>query len=98
MPLRYEPIEIRPKDGGALLSNLSADNIGIANYQDKLNFRRYIDRELRREGHAINGEDGDPVEAALVQAVTDEIWIYPKAESIGEPRTYQLLEFAPITL
>src|ERR1051325_613896 len=153
MPSAYQALEIRPKDGGALLSNLSDDTAAFANYAIKLNFRRYIDRELRREGHdyfkgnteielgkqpfpygpptdiaetgawggiadkipvkkgwsylyvagenedhAINGEDGDPVEAALVQAVTDEIWIYPKAESIGDPRTYQLLEFAPITL
>ena len=51
MPNRYEPVEIKPPQGGALISNLSLDTAGIFHYEKKLNFRRYIDRELRREGH-----------------------------------------------
>lgn len=51
MPQRYEPIEIRPTQGGGLASNFSTDTTGILNYTRKENFRRYLDRELRREGH-----------------------------------------------
>jgi len=153
MPAPYQQIELRPGMGGALLSNLSDDTAGPVNYSAKLNFRRYIDRELRREGHdylqanfdvalgnqpfpygcpsdisvagnwpgvadkiqvkkgwsylyvggemedrAINGEDGDEIEGDLVQAVSDEIWVYPTGDGIGEARTYELWEFAPITL
>jgi hypothetical protein len=157
MPARYEPIEVRPSQGGALISNLSADTAGILHYVTKLNFRRYIDRELRREGHdyfqgntdaalgnqpfpygiatninpggnwggtadkvavkkgwsylyidgenedhAVNGPgdgEGDEITSGtLIQAAADEIWIYPEGDAIGDPRTYQLLEWAPITL
>ncbi len=138
------------------MSNLSADTVGPVNYSTKLNFRRLLEREIRREGmdywqpnsdiplgaqpfpygnptdvassgnwsgvadkipvkrgwfyryitganedRAVNGsgtEDSDEIGADPVQAVGDEIWIYPKAETIGEPRTYQLLQYAPITL
>jgi hypothetical protein len=51
MPLRYDAIELRPPQGGALLSNLSDDTAGPVNYSAKLNFRRYLERECRREGH-----------------------------------------------
>ena len=51
MPNAYQPIEVKPSQGGGLVSNLSDDTAGIYHYQAKLNFRRYVDRELRREGH-----------------------------------------------
>jgi hypothetical protein len=153
MPQPYNSIEIRPPNGGALITNLSTDTAGILNYQNKLNFRRYIDRELRREGHdyfqgntdielgsqpfpygpgtdlalggnwgaepdvitvkkgwsyiyiggdsefqATNGEDGPIVaDNELFQALTGEVFVI-SAEAEGDPRDYQLIEFAPITL
>ena len=153
MPLRYDAIEVRPPQGGALLSNLSDDRTAIANYVNKLNCRRYLDRELRREGHdyfagnteteignqpfpygpgtdialggnwgagpdvitvhkgwsyiynggaaeleATNGEEGPTITGGvLFQALTDEIYVI-SAEAEGEPRTYELIEYAPITL
>ncbi len=156
MPAPYQPIELRPSQGGALLSNLSDDTAGPVNYSVKLNFRRYAEREFRRDGHdyfaanpdialgnqpfpygaptniavggnwpgvadkltvkkgwsylyvtgihedhAVNGPgdgEGDLITTALVQAASDQIWIYPKGANIGDARTYALYEFAPITL
>jgi hypothetical protein len=155
MPQSYQSIEVRPSQGGALISAISDDTPGIQNWVDKLNVRRYLERELRREGHdylwpnneaslgnqpfpygeptdlaedgnwggsadkiavrkgwsylyvaganeqanALNDGDPDnPIGTTLVQAVGDEIWVSPKPENIGDPRTYHLYEYAPITL
>jgi hypothetical protein len=153
VPQSYQPVEIRPTMGGALLSSLSDDTTASYNYAVKRNWRRFQEREIRREGFdylwanpdaslgnqpfpyaepddiaesgnwpgiadhievhqgwfylfiagekelkALNGEGGPEMGAVLVQAATDEILVYPKAEAIGDARTYQLLEFEPITL
>lgn len=48
---RYTPIEVFPKDGGALMTRTSLDNAGVYNHSLKRNFRRDLDKEARREGH-----------------------------------------------
>jgi len=48
---KYQSITYRPMDGGALMSDTSADNAGLGNYVEKSNFRRYLDREILREGY-----------------------------------------------
>lgn len=44
-------ISVIPKSGGRLLCDLSADAIGLENYAQKQDFRRYLDREIRAEGY-----------------------------------------------
>lgn len=51
MPEKYKPVEVRPRDGGNLMSNASSDNAGLLNYVTKRNWRRDIDKEIRREGY-----------------------------------------------
>lgn len=41
---------IRVADGGRLVTALSLENVGEANWSRKLNMRRFKDREIRREG------------------------------------------------
>ena len=45
------PFEVKPASGGALLCDLSAENVGLANYITKSEWRRYLDREIRSEGY-----------------------------------------------
>lgn len=47
---RFRSTTIKPSDGGTLVTVGSQDNVGEANYSMKVNFRRYGDREIRREG------------------------------------------------
>lgn len=47
---RFRPTTIRPSSGGALVTVGSLDNVGEANYSLKVNFRRFGDKEIRREG------------------------------------------------
>lgn len=48
--MRYRPINITPGMGGQLMGDVSGETVGIQNYVDKLNFRRDLDKEIRREG------------------------------------------------
>jgi hypothetical protein len=48
-----KPIEIRPAQGGKLMCSLSAESPGLANYKVKRDVRRFYDREIRAEGHAM---------------------------------------------
>ena len=56
--VRYRHVSITPAMGGALVSGASDDVAGSANYVDKLNFRREVDGELRREGWSLVKETG----------------------------------------
>ena len=47
---RFKPYTIKPASGGALVNVGSAENVGAENYTEKVNFRRIVDREARREG------------------------------------------------
>lgn len=51
--INYRPNTIRPsaQGNGQLITNASADGTGIGNYTLKVNFRRELDQEIRREGH-----------------------------------------------
>lgn len=51
MPQQYQSSSIRPTDGGDLITQLSPEDVGAANYVEKLDWRREYDREVRREGH-----------------------------------------------
>lgn len=42
---------IKPSSGGNLLSGLSKEQAGLANYTQKQDFRRHLDREIRSEGY-----------------------------------------------
>lgn len=154
MPASYKPVEVLVASGGRLLSNVSADRVGIENYSTKRDWRREIERERCREGHDYfqgnqdvelgdqpfpnpdpadlnpggdwggtrdeipvrvgwfyrylpganedhfeKEEDGSPITAQVdFQATEDTVFVYPKGSAIGDARTYQLLEFEPITL
>jgi len=47
------PIEIRPTNGGRLITNASADSVGLNQYREKMDFRREQDREIRGEGYDV---------------------------------------------
>lgn len=47
----YKPVPARPSAGGKLMSNLSADSVGIYNYVVNRDWRRYLDRLIRSEGY-----------------------------------------------
>lgn len=47
----FKPVTITPALGGKLMSDISADTVGLANYTVKRDFRRYLDREIRSEGY-----------------------------------------------
>jgi len=47
----FKPVTITPALGGKLMSNISADTVGLANYTVKRDFRRNLDREIRSEGY-----------------------------------------------
>lgn len=51
MPYRYNPIEVSVASGGRLMSNLSDELPGVGDYRVKRDWRRYLDREITREGH-----------------------------------------------
>ncbi len=53
MPKRYVHVTIRPNQGGALVASPSADVAGSTSYTKKLNWRRDLDGELRREGYEL---------------------------------------------
>src|SRR5437762_1796072 len=48
-----KPIEVKPSQGGRLLSALSADSAGIFNYTIKRDWRRIEERERRSEGYDL---------------------------------------------
>src|SRR5690349_7144735 len=48
---KSKPVEVKPSMGGRLLSALSSESVGIANYTIKRDFRRFLDREIRSEGY-----------------------------------------------
>ena len=43
-----KPVEVKP---GRLMTNLSADSVGVANYTIKRDFRRVLERDIRAEGY-----------------------------------------------
>lgn len=47
---RFTHHTIKPEQGGALINVTSLDTVGAANYSQKVNMRREVDREVRREG------------------------------------------------
>ena len=44
-------VEVKPSQGGRLMSSLSSESPGIQDYSVKRDWRRYMDREIRAEGH-----------------------------------------------
>jgi hypothetical protein len=56
--VRYRHVSIIPAMGGALVASASDDVAGSANYVGKVNFRREVDGELRREGWELVKETG----------------------------------------
>jgi hypothetical protein len=53
MPTKFSHVTIRPSQGGALVVSPSADVAGSTSYTEKLNFRRDLDGEVRREGYEL---------------------------------------------
>lgn len=53
MPASYAPVTAEPRQGGALNTQYSFENVGAANYVVKRDWRRSFDAEIRREGHAF---------------------------------------------
>jgi len=47
---RYKSVTAKPTDGGQLFTSLSKEFAGPANYVQKLDWRRDLDQEIRREG------------------------------------------------
>ncbi len=52
-PPRVVKLVARPSDGGRLLTEISPDLVGAANYVEKTNFRRLDDNEVLREGNLL---------------------------------------------
>ncbi len=51
MTMRFKPVEVTPSMGGALVARPRAGSSGgIANWVEKVNMRRVVDAEQRREG------------------------------------------------
>ena len=48
---RYTSVTAKPTDGGQLFTALSKEFAGPANYIQKLEWRRELDQEIRREGN-----------------------------------------------
>jgi len=48
---RYTSVTAKPTDGGQLFTALSKEFAGPANYIQKLDWRRELDQEIRREGY-----------------------------------------------
>lgn len=48
---KFKPIEVRPTNGGRLMTAVSKDSVGLNNYTIKRDFRRDLDREVRAEGY-----------------------------------------------
>ena len=46
-------VDVRPPQGGRLMLGAALDGVGLANYSEKLDFRRFLDREVRSEGHDV---------------------------------------------
>jgi hypothetical protein len=64
MPTLPKPIELRPAQGGQLISVYSHDNVGAQNYVEKVNVRRQDDAEVNREGYVrFRPIENLPVEA-----------------------------------
>jgi len=65
-------IEVKPSQGGKLMSGFSAEAPGLQNYLIKRDWRRFYDKEIRAEGH-----EG----LVLNQSVTPGIQITPTGSS-----------------
>jgi len=46
-----KPVTLKPGQGGKLMAGLSSETAGAPNYVRKEEIRRYLDREMRAEGH-----------------------------------------------
>ena len=68
MPARYRHKTIKPADGGALINVASLENVGESNYCQKVNMRRNVDREVRREGWEYF-KPGDSPDAPIAPGV-----------------------------
>ena len=51
MARKGKAFTVKPADGGKLISNLSREDVGLANYVTKRDFRRQFGDEVFREGH-----------------------------------------------
>ncbi|QDP67166.1 MAG: hypothetical protein Unbinned3806contig1000_39 [Prokaryotic dsDNA virus sp.] len=82
---RYVHKTVRPSDGGRLLTATSEETVGISNYVEKLNFRRELDGEIRREGWKLldghqNIKDGDMDVSGSVRL------LHEFTDHLGNPR------------
>lgn len=63
--MTHKPITFTPTLGGRLATDISANEAGLANYRVKRDWRRYLDREMRREGHEVFWDEldglGEPI-------------------------------------
>jgi hypothetical protein len=48
---KFAPVHVKPTQGGRLMSGVSSDTAGLANYAVKRDFRRDRDREVLAEGY-----------------------------------------------
>ena len=62
-----KPFTVGPKNGGKLMSDVSANEAGIANFRVNRDWRRFLDRQIRREGHELYQPNpaGDPTTQCL---------------------------------
>lgn len=51
MPQPYRSFTVQPRDGGKLMARPSSDSVSAADYSRKLDLRRVLDVEVRREGY-----------------------------------------------
>lgn len=69
MPASYKSYELRPPKGGRLVGGISEDTGAEGNYTRKVNFRRDLDVEMRREGWELFNPkfDRDPLDMPLYE-------------------------------
>ena len=69
MPAKYKHVELRPPEGGKLCGGISEDTGAESNYSVKINFRRDLDVEMRREGWELFNPkyDKNPLDMPLYE-------------------------------
>ena len=97
---RYVHKTVRPSNGGKLSKRAADATVDISNYANKLNFRRDLDSEIRREGWDLlpNAHEmgGDPLNTGAVRLLHEYTDHEGTARLVGA-RGGELFAYVPIT-
>jgi len=97
---RYVHKTVRPSNGGKLSKRAADATVDISNYANKLNFRRDLDSEIRREGWDLlpNAHEmgGDPFNVGAVSLLHEYTDHEGTARLVGA-RGGELFAYVPVT-